>query len=443
MGGSEVPDRIASFRPGWDSQHRWTLRFVDRVLERSYLGTMAQPGRLRLGVACFAGAAIWAQAALLGPPLLKIPGGPVYVASLIAGGGNVIGTLLARRQISLPQAWAVAFITTAISAVCIIVTTWVTGIFPQIGAPALIFNGIFAFGVVRLASWLAAALGLFQIALFIAAVVGFSTGSVGAFQTWLVAGTMAMAAIGSRYLELAERTAFAQGQLVADLHRRIDRLFRQYLSPDVAQSLVDDPSRAELGGEVAEVSVLFADLRGYTPFSERTSPQEVVAMLNASFSSAVPAVFDEGGTIVQFVGDAMMAIFNAPLRQPDHALRACRAGLALQRSANDITGIEGRPQFRVGINTGPALVGNIGSAQLRNFSALGDTTNTAARLQTFAEPGRVVIGQRTLELVRDLVSVRPLGAPDLKGKSVKMQVYELLALHTPVNVGTELEPAIR
>jgi class 3 adenylate cyclase len=196
----------------------------------------------------------------------------------------------------------------------------------------------------------------------------------------------------------------------------------------VAQALVDDPTRAELGGEVAEVSVLFADLRGYTPFSERTSPAEVVAMLNEYFGAAVPAVFAEGGTIVQFMGDALMAIFNAPLRQPDHALRACRAALALQSSVADASQRPDRPRFRVGINTGPALVGNVGSAELRNFSALGDTTNVAARLQTYAGEGSVVIGERTRELVGDMAEVRSLGAVDLKGKSAPTPVFELISL---------------
>ncbi len=142
-------------------------------------------------------------------------------------------------------------------------------------------------------------------------------GRRGAYQAILLIGLLVFAVSGARYLESTERTAFAQGHLVAELHRRIDHLFRQYVSPDVAEALVADPARAELGGEVVEVSVLFADLRGYTPFSEQASPEEVVAMLNSSFGAAVPAVFAEGGTIVQFVGDALMAIFNAPLRQPD------------------------------------------------------------------------------------------------------------------------------
>jgi class 3 adenylate cyclase len=130
------------------------------------------------------------------------------------------------------------------------------------------------------------------------------------------------------------------------------------------------------------------------------------------------------------MGDALMAVFNAPIRQPDHALRACRAGLALQRTMDGIDGANDKPRFRVGINSGPALVGNVGSAELHNFLAIGDTTNVAARLQSFATPGSVVLGQQTYDLVHDSVEVRALGTPDLKGKSVLTQVYELIGLRS-------------
>jgi class 3 adenylate cyclase len=209
-------------------------------------------------------------------------------------------------------------------------------------------------------------------------------------------------------------------------------LFRQYLSPDVADALIDDPTRASLGGEMAEVTVLFADLHGFTTFSERTPAPQVVAMLNSAFGAAVPAIFAEGGTVVQFMGDALMAVFNAPIRQADHALRACRAGLALQRLMAEIDGAATKPQFRVGINSGPALVGNVGSAEIHNFLAIGDTTNVAARLQSFAPPGSVVLGRQTYDLVRDSVEARSLGTPDLKGKSVPTEVYELIGLGSQI-----------
>jgi len=196
----------------------------------------------------------------------------------------------------------------------------------------------------------------------------------------------------------------------------------------VASALIEDPGRAALGGVEVEVTVLFADLRGYTAYSERRAPAEVVAMLNSAFAVAVPIVLAEGGAVVQFMGDAMMAIFNAPNPQPDHALRAARAALAMQRDVGQLPGAAERPLFRIGLNSGPALVGNIGAAEIRNFSALGDTTNLAARLQTYAAEGSVVIGAGTYELIREQAVVRPLGSPQLKGKSKPVEVYELLGL---------------
>ena len=142
----------------------------------------------------------------------------------------------------------------------------------------------------------------------------------------------------------------------------------------------------------------------------------------------MPIVRSEGGTVIQLMGDAIMVIFNAPNPQPDHALRAARAALAMQRAVRELPGADSRPRFRVGLNSGPALVGNIGAAEIRNFSALGDTTNLAARLQTYATEGTVVIGASTYELIRDVAVVRPLGAPELKGKSQAVEVYELVGL---------------
>jgi len=156
---------------------------------------------------------------------------------------------------------------------------------------------------------------------------------------------------------------------VRALHERVDLLLHQYLSPEVARTLIEDPARAALGGMEVDVTVLFADLRGYTAFAERRSPAEVVAMLNAAFGVSVPIVLEEGGTVVQFMGDAVMAVFNAPSPQPDHARRAARSALAMQRAVLSLPDPAGRPKFRIGINSGPALVGNIGAADIRNFSA--------------------------------------------------------------------------
>ncbi|MDP8955959.1 MAG: GAF domain-containing protein [Actinomycetota bacterium] len=214
----------------------------------------------------------------------------------------------------------------------------------------------------------------------------------------------------------------------ARLYRQIDTLFRSYMSPDVATTLLADPSQASLGGAIVEVTVLFADLRGFTPFAEQSSPEEVVTMLNRYFGIAVPIILEEGGTVVQFIGDALMAIFNAPTRQDDHALRAARAALHMQQAIQEVAAGPRWPRFRVGINTGPALLGNIGSAELRNFTAIGDTINLAARLEASADVGHVVIGAATYEEIKDLSVVHPLGRLDVKGKEEPVEAYLLLRL---------------
>ncbi|MFI9597234.1 adenylate/guanylate cyclase domain-containing protein [Nonomuraea sp. NPDC052265] len=222
----------------------------------------------------------------------------------------------------------------------------------------------------------------------------------------------------------------------ARLYQELDTLFRQYMSPDVANALLADPARAALGGELKELTALFADLKGFTSFSEQVTPGEIVEMLNRYHTAAVPCVLNNGGTIVQFVGDAMLALFNAPATQEGHARAACRAALEMQRAAAEVAEemawkrvdeVEW-PTFRVGVNTGPALVGNIGSPELRGFNAMGDCVNVAARLQALAEPGTVVIGETTLRQLGRDVSVNALGRLSLKGKEEPVAAYVLTGL---------------
>lgn len=213
----------------------------------------------------------------------------------------------------------------------------------------------------------------------------------------------------------------------ARLYQQLDVLFRQYMSRDVATALIADPRQAALGGAVVEVTAVFADLRGFTGFSERSTPEEIVAMLNRYLEVAASAILAEGGTVVQFVGDALMALFNAPARQPDHPVRAARAALALQAQVEKVAE-DGWPRFRVGINTGPALVGNIGSTELRNFNAMGDAVNVAARLESVAVPGQVVIGESTCRLLPAGAVVDPLGELMVKGRQEPVVAYLLREL---------------
>jgi adenylate cyclase len=226
----------------------------------------------------------------------------------------------------------------------------------------------------------------------------------------------------------------------ARLYKELETLFRQYMSPDVASALLADPDQAALGGSMVELTALFADLKGFTTFSERVTPGEIVEMLNRYHTAAVPCILAGGGTIVQFVGDALLALFNAPARQDHHARAAAQAALAMQEAADRVTeevaweqatgrlnGVEW-PRFRVGINTGPALVGNIGSPELRGFNAMGDCVNVAARLQALAQPGTVVIGATTRDRLGRGAKVTPLGDLSLKGKEQPVRAFVLSAL---------------
>ena len=210
----------------------------------------------------------------------------------------------------------------------------------------------------------------------------------------------------------------------------IEALLRPYLSPQLTARLRAEPEASQLGGEERDVTVLFADLQGFTAYSERHAPSDVLALLNEYWAKTVPVVLgDHGGMIERFAGDAIMVVFNVDDDQPDHAHRAARAGLGLQRVAREVAAENpGCPRFRVGINTGPAIVGNVGTAEQRSFTAIGDTTNLASRLQGHAEPGQVVIGESTLMAVDNGVRVEPLGELQVKGKRDPVSAYVLIAL---------------
>jgi class 3 adenylate cyclase len=209
------------------------------------------------------------------------------------------------------------------------------------------------------------------------------------------------------------------------LYSQLDTLFRTYLSPDIAESLRADPTRAQLGGSLVELTALFADLRGFTSFSEATDPANVMETLNRLFGRAVPVILRHGGTVVQFVGDAILAVFDAPVPQADHAFRAALAAAEMQQAIADEMLEEDGPRFRIGINTGVALVGNIGSAEMRSFNVVGDAINVASRLETSAEVGQVVISEETYRSIGDRVEVTALGPIDLKGKAEPIVAYRL------------------
>ena len=232
----------------------------------------------------------------------------------------------------------------------------------------------------------------------------------------------------ANYAAVAVERARLNQKIVAEERKR-ERLGR-FLSPQVASRILaaSDTTGAELGApELREVSVLFADISGFTSMSERMSPSSVALLLNDYLSRMTDVIFKYEGTLDKYIGDAIMAVFGAPLDMPDHAERAIRTALEMQeRLAEWNAERKEGPAFRVriGINSGKAMAGEIGSVNKKEYTVLGDTVNIASRLESsVAKPGTVVVGENTYRMVEDRFEFQPLGSFSLKGKEKEVLVF--------------------
>ena len=210
----------------------------------------------------------------------------------------------------------------------------------------------------------------------------------------------------------------------------IKRAFQRFVSPEVVERIAENPAALQFGGEIRTLTVLFADIRDFTGYTERYPPQDVVQMLREYFTRMVDQILAHQGTLDKFIGDTIMAIFGAPLPLPDHAERACRAGVAMLAELEKLQAkwtAEGREPFRIGIgiNTGEMVVGNLGSEQLFEYTVVGDGVNVAARLEgltkVFATP--MIISESTYHEVRHLFFGRYLGEVKVKGKEVPVKIF--------------------
>jgi adenylate cyclase len=214
--------------------------------------------------------------------------------------------------------------------------------------------------------------------------------------------------------------------------RRVKRLFSRYVSKDVYQQLVDNPEDARLGGNRRHMTVLFSDIRGFTAVSERGQPEAIVTQLNQYFSAMVPIVFANKGTIDKFVGDMIMALYGAPLEDPDHADHAVRTALAMTEELarlNNQWAADGMPplDIGIGINTGDMVAGNLGSESIMSYTVIGDNVNLGSRLESLTRKfqTRVIISDTTRQALKQTYDLHPLGEVTVKGKSVAVQVYEV------------------
>jgi adenylate cyclase len=235
----------------------------------------------------------------------------------------------------------------------------------------------------------------------------------------------------ANYLAVAvERIRFARK---AEFERQVRSRLERYHSPALIEQVLRERAGEGLSRpRAAEASVLFCDLVGFTAFAENSPPEDVAELLDGFLSRAVEAIFAAGGTLDKFIGDCVMAFFGAPVPQADHALRAVRAAIAIQRALAAWSRDReeaGLPVFRarIGINSGPVVVGDIGSRRRVDYTVLGNAVNVAARLEGIAPPGDILLGPETHRLLAGVLATEPLGPVQLKGLQQKLEVHRVAA----------------
>ncbi len=216
--------------------------------------------------------------------------------------------------------------------------------------------------------------------------------------------------------------------------RRIKAAFQHYVAPDIVELVLKDPGGLRLGGHEEVLSALISDLEGFTGYSERHAPSEIIGVIGDYYAEMTEQVFAQQGTLVEYVGDELFALFGAPIAQADHARRACATALAMRDRRHSL-GEEwakiGRPRLkaRTGVNTGTMLVGNIGSKYRFHYGALGDPVNLTSRLEGLNKTygTEIIVSDNTAELVPGLFTLRELDLVRVKGRAQALRIHELLA----------------
>lgn len=230
--------------------------------------------------------------------------------------------------------------------------------------------------------------------------------------------------------------AFIGGQVFVISKERAQRMqikgmLESYVSPEVVNILLKNPEKLKLGGEDREVTIFFSDIRGFTTLSEGLTPQELVSLINLYLSRMTDIIMDNRGTVDKYIGDAIMAFWGAPLDDPDHAYRACKASLEMLEALEEINkNLPGdkKIDIGIGINTGIATIGNMGSTKKKNYTAMGDSVNLASRLEGVNKVfhTKIIISEYTFERVKDRILARELDLIRVKGKKLPVRIYEVI-----------------
>lgn len=373
------------------------------------MGDLLKPGALRdPAVQALKGRAVILAAANAGTPDLHFtPYARGAAAQLMTGGelhANIVETILSGRYPrELPPALGIACLAALLAA-----ATWGFMRLSVSRGAALVLG---ACAVVALPSYLLL------------------------HQDWIVPVAAPQAGIVAAFLiTLGLRLTGEERE-----RARIREMFGKYVSDEVVDKLLGEEHRPDLGGETLSVTVLFSDIRGFTTLSEQLSAHEVVEMLNAYFTRVCGPILEHGGTVDKYIGDAVMAVFGSPVRHPDHARRAVRAALAMAREAEGFRQWmrerfpeRGLAEFGVGVglHTGEAVIGDIGTPKRKEFTAIGDTVNAASRLEGVTkEMGcAIVASEATVKAAGPGVRTGKFERIKVKGKAEALPVYEVVGL---------------
>lgn len=214
--------------------------------------------------------------------------------------------------------------------------------------------------------------------------------------------------------------------------------FKRYVSPQIVEDIFKDKDAASaLGGKKRDIAVMFIDIRGFTPLSESLSPEDVVSILNEYLTLVTTMIFKHGGTLDKFISDAAMALYNAPFDQDDYIYEAVATAHDIALNAREMeeklyARFQKAVRFGMGVNCGEAVVGNIGATFRMDYTAIGDTVNTATRLESNAKAGQVLISEHVYRALEGRITAEKMGAIPLKGKSEQLNVYSVLEMEAPI-----------
>ncbi|MDP8204130.1 MAG: adenylate/guanylate cyclase domain-containing protein, partial [Candidatus Tenebribacter mawsonii] len=217
----------------------------------------------------------------------------------------------------------------------------------------------------------------------------------------------------------------------------IKQAFGQYIAPELVEELIRDPKKLEYGGVQKEVTVLYSDIVSFTPYTESHSPKETVDILREYLTEMVDIITENKGTLDKFVGDEIVAIFGAPVELDDHAFYACNAAMEMRQRMDELQEkwkSENRDPFEIGIgiNTGVVTVGNLGSEQIFDYTAIGDNMNAGARIEAltrdYETKNNIIISESTFEQAKDKINAKYIDDATVKGKKIVIKIHELLSI---------------